>query len=70
MANCGCSIRACLETPNKARQGCKEWPKQGEDVPSHPLEPLNTGGQEPAKLCSISPRLVTFISGAEGHQAQ
>jgi hypothetical protein len=26
--------------------GCSEWPKQGEDVPSHPLEPLNTANEE------------------------
>src|SRR5215216_120597 len=28
--------------------GCSEWPKQGGDVPSHPLEPLSTGNEEPS----------------------
>jgi hypothetical protein len=27
--------------------GCSEGPKQGEDIPSRPLEPLNTGDQDP-----------------------
>jgi hypothetical protein len=28
--------------------GVSEWPKQDEDVPSRPLEPLNTGDQDPS----------------------
>jgi hypothetical protein len=28
--------------------GCSEWPKQREDVPSHPFEPLNIGDQDPS----------------------
>src|SRR5215211_2110575 len=41
-----------LETVWKIRigldLGCSEGPKQGEDVPSRPLVPLNTGDQEPS----------------------
>ena len=28
--------------------GCSEWPKQDEDVPLRPLEPLETGDQVPS----------------------
>ena len=39
-----------LETVWKLRMGidlgCSEWPKQGEDVLSRSLEPLNKGKQE------------------------
>ena len=52
-SECSCaSESAPYETVWEIRMGhdlgCSEWPKQDEEVPSRPLEPLNTGDQDPS----------------------
>ena len=56
-----------LETVWKIRigldLGCSEWSKLGGDVPSHPLEPLNIGNEEPSSYFPDS-----FLMGILGNR--